>query len=97
MSAAHMGLGQRRKNAVVLVHGLTDSPHFMAAIGRYFHEEMGFNVLLPLLQAHGLKKPEGMQDVSVEEWKRNVEFAIEKAKEMGEKVSRNSPGDQAFL
>ena len=79
--------GQRRKNAVVLVHGLTDSPYFMAAIGRYFHAEMGFNVLLPLLQAHGLKKPDGMRDVSVEEWKRNVEFAIEKAKGMGESVS----------
>jgi esterase/lipase len=78
---------ERRKNAIVLVHGLTDSPYFMAAIGRYFHEEMGFNVLLPLLQAHGLKKPDGMRGVSVEEWKDNVEFAVEKAKEMGEKVS----------
>ena len=78
---------ERRKNAVVLVHGLTDSPYFMAAIGRYFHEEMGFNVLLPLLQAHGLKKPDGMRGVSVEEWKTNVEFAIEKAKGMGDRVS----------
>lgn len=33
-----------RKHAIVLVHGLTDSPHFMAAIVEYFHEMMGFDV-----------------------------------------------------
>lgn len=79
--------GRRRQNALVLVHGLTDSPYFMAAIGQYFYEKMGFNVLLPLLQAHGLKKPDGMKGVSVKEWKRNVEFAIETAREMGDRVS----------
>jgi esterase/lipase len=80
-------VGNRRKNSIVLVHGLTDSPYFMSAIGRYFHEELGFNVLLPLLQAHGLKRPHGMKGVSVEEWMDNVEFAIETAKLMGDRVS----------
>jgi esterase/lipase len=79
--------GKRSKNTVVLVHGLTDSPYFMSAIGRYFYEKLGFNVLLPLLQAHGLKRPDGMKGVSVEEWKDNVEFAIEQAKQIGDRVS----------
>ena len=45
--------------AIVLVHGLTDSPHFVAAIGKHFHEKLGYNVYMPLLHCHGLKKPRG--------------------------------------
>lgn len=82
-----MDWGEKRDNSIVLVHGLTDSPYFMRAIGRRFHEQMGFNVLIPLLQGHGLKEPNGMPGVSLEEWKRNVKFAIETAKELGERVS----------
>jgi hypothetical protein len=43
--------------------------------------------LLPLLQAHGLKRPNGMKVVSIEELKNNIEFSIEKAKQMGDRVS----------
>jgi len=62
--------------AIVLVHGLTDSPYFMTAIGNYFFSELGYNVYLPLLHFHGLKEPKGMEGVSLNEWKANVNFAI---------------------
>lgn len=62
--------------AIVLVHGLTDSPYFMTAIGNYFFSELGYNVYLPLLHFHGLKEPKGMEGVSLNEWKANVYFAI---------------------
>lgn len=78
--------GQQEKNAIVLVHGLTDSPYYMAAIGERFHR-MGFNVLLPLLQCHGLRQPNGMRGVSLAEWKKNVAFALEQATTLGEHVS----------
>jgi esterase/lipase len=78
--------GQPR-NAIVLVHGLTDSPYFMQDIGEYFCSEMGFDVYIPLLRAHGLKQPEGMKDASLVEWRRDVRFAVDKAKESGGKVS----------
>ncbi|WP_310425865.1 serine aminopeptidase domain-containing protein [Chamaesiphon sp. VAR_48_metabat_135_sub] len=78
--------GQPR-NAIVLVHGLTDSPYFMKDIGEYFCSEMGFDVYIPLLRAHGLKEPEDMKDASLIEWRKDVIFAIEKAKESGGKVS----------
>jgi len=65
--------------AIVLVHGLTDSPHFMTAIGDYFFNLLGYNVYLPLLHFHGLKEPEGMEGVSLKEWKSNVNFAVETA------------------
>ena len=66
-------------NAIVLVHGLTDSPHFMTAIGDFFFGELGYNVYLPLLHFHGLKEPKGMEGVSLNEWKANVNFAVKTA------------------
>lgn len=63
--------------SIVLVHGLTDSPHYMKAIARFFFEELKYNVYVPLLQCHGLKEPRGMEGVSAKEWKKNVRFAID--------------------
>jgi esterase/lipase len=75
------------RNAIVLVHGLTDSPYFMRDIGEYFCSEMGFDVYIPLLRAHGLKEPENMKDASLAEWRKDVRFAVDKAKESDAKVS----------
>lgn len=74
-------------NAIVLVHGLTDSPFFMEAIGRYFHEAMGFNVYLPLLAGHGLKEPQGMQGVSLQQWIADVDFALDCAHASAENIT----------
>jgi esterase/lipase len=79
--------GAGNRNAVVLVHGLTDSPHFMSDIGEYFCSEMGFDVYVPLLRAHGLKEPEDMKDAAFSEWEKDVKFAIEAAKKSGGKIS----------
>jgi esterase/lipase len=75
------------RNAIVLVHGLTDSPYFLREIGEYFCSEMGFDVYLPLLCAHGLKEPEDMKDASAAQWQRDVIFALEAAQNSGGKVS----------
>lgn len=73
--------------AIVLLHGLTDSPYAMLAIGEYFYKNLGYNVFLPLLQCHGLKRPGKMIGVSLAEWKRNVEFAVESAADKSATVS----------
>jgi esterase/lipase len=75
--------------AIVLVHGLSDSPYFMLAIGDYFFSALGYNVYLPLLHCHGLKEKEanGMEGVSLDEWKANVDFAIDRASEKANLVS----------
>jgi esterase/lipase len=67
------------KQAIVLVHGLTDSPYFMTAIAQYFFNTLKYNVYLPLLEGHGLVIPSGMEGVSHKEWQRNVQFAVETA------------------
>jgi len=73
--------------AIVLIHGLSDSPFFMAAIAEYFHNVLGYNVYLPLIQSHGLKHPDGMAGVSLVEWKKNVHFALQTAAADAERVS----------
>jgi pimeloyl-ACP methyl ester carboxylesterase len=72
--------------AIVLVHGLSDSPYFLTVIGNYFFEVLGYNVYLPLLHCHGLKEPNGMEGVDMEEWKANVNFAIDTATTKAEQV-----------
>jgi esterase/lipase len=76
-----------RHNAIVLVHGLTDSPYFMKAIAKRFYA-MGFNVLLPLLPGHGLKIPDSQIDtVTFSEWQAEVNFAVDCATDLGQQVS----------
>ncbi len=69
----------KARGSVVLVHGLSDSPYYMVDIANHFYEQLGYNVLLPLLHYHGLKNPLGMEGVELEEWKRNVSWAVEQA------------------
>jgi len=75
------------EKAIVLVHGLSDSPYFMSALGDYFYGVLGYDVYMPLLQCHGLKEPNGMAGVSLSEWKRNVDFALDEAAGKSRKVS----------
>ena len=77
----------RVEKAIVLVHGLTDSPYYMMAIAEYFHNFLGYNVYLPLLQGHGLQHPAGMAGVSLAEWKKNVRFAVQSAAKSAGRVS----------
>jgi esterase/lipase len=74
------------ENAVVLVHGLSDSPHYMDAIGRRLFA-LGFDVFLPLLPAHGLKSPQGMKGVTPEQWMREVDLVTEMAARVAPRVS----------
>lgn len=78
---------EKSGKAIVLVHGLTDSPFYMHAIAQYFHENLGYDVYLPLLHSHGLKDPEGMAEASLEHWKHNVRFALRTAAEGADRVS----------
>jgi len=75
------------EKAIVLIHGLTDSPYSMLATARFFYKELGYDVYLPLLQSHGLKNANGMRGVRLALWKQNVRFAIDSALQGGRRVS----------
>jgi pimeloyl-ACP methyl ester carboxylesterase len=77
----------RAGKAIVLCHGLTDSPHFLKSIARHFHTNLGCDVYLPLLHGHGLKDPKGMEGVELEEWKANIGLAVDTAAGRAEFVS----------
>jgi len=81
---------QTVENAVVLVHGLSDSPYFMQAIGNKFYD-LGFNVLMPLMPGHGINSSEEaekkMDSLDVKDWFAEVAFAVACARDLGQKVS----------
>ncbi len=72
------------KKAIVLIHGLSDSPYYMLALAKFFHEKLSYSVFIPLLQCHGLREPNGMDGVSFEEWKKNVIMSVNVASKYGE-------------
>ncbi|GAB5520145.1 MAG: hypothetical protein RhofKO_23960 [Rhodothermales bacterium] len=74
-------------HAVVLGHGLAASPFMLMDTALHLHEKHGFDVYLPLLDKHGLKKPNGMKGVTLEAWKANMEFGLEAAAERCPTVS----------
>ena len=80
--------GKKTEDVIVLVHGLSDSPHYVSAIGRRFHEA-GANVLLPLLPGHGLKDlGGGMGRWNLHKrWQHEIDAAVGIAREMGERIS----------
>ncbi len=66
------------ERAIILIHGLSDSPWFLRGLAEFFHFRLGYDVYLPLLAGHGLKDPKkSMDTVSFEQWKENMEFAID--------------------
>lgn len=83
----HSAKPHQAAKAIVLVHGLSDSPYFLTALAEHFHKNLGYNVYLPLLQCHGLIAPQGMESVALDEWKANVRFAIEVAAKRSDVVS----------
>lgn len=80
------GTGQPR-DALVLLHGLTDSPWFMRAIAEVMHHQGGMDVYVPLLQGHGLRHPKGMKGVSHQVWIRNAAWAIGQARRSARRLS----------
>jgi esterase/lipase len=79
--------GKATSEVILLIHGLTDSPHFMRAIGRRFHG-MGFNVVIPLLPGHGLKRPaKVMNTVRLTDWLSEVEYNVRLAHQLGSRLS----------
>ena len=70
--------------AIVLIHGLGDSPYFMKSLGEYFQNRC-FLVLSILLPGHGTK-PGDLINTSWREWEKAQEFGVVQAKLQAENV-----------
>lgn len=80
--------GEPRAEAVVLIHGLSDSPFFMCALARVLFDA-GANVVLPLLSGHGLAEPlPGAHAPHLaKRWQADAEAALAFARTRGRRVS----------
>lgn len=81
--------GRRTKRVVVLVHGLTDSPGYVEAIGlRLAAHDDGISVVMPLLPGHGRKQPgEAMESSDYRDWRATVDASVELAATLGDEIS----------
>lgn len=68
--------------AIVLVHGLTDAPYSMKALGEFYRDQ-GLRVVAVRMPGHGTA-PSGLLDVSWRDWLAVVGLAVQYARdEMG--------------
>ena len=80
--------GIKTSDVIILTHGLSDSPYYLQAVADRFFEK-GINVIMPLLPAHGLKKPDdAMEDFKLDsKWRDEIDRAVEVAQSFGERIS----------
>ncbi|MGC1527894.1 MAG: alpha/beta fold hydrolase [Phormidesmis sp.] len=79
--------GRVTDNVIVLIHGLTDSPYYLRAIAEDFARS-GFNVVLPLLPAHGLQRPgRAFHTLKHTDWIETIDQICEMAQALGHRLS----------
>ena len=79
--------GTATSDVLVIFHGVTDSPHYVEAIGRKFHEA-GWNVVLPLLHAHASRNPlQAMRELHQNHWIADVNAMVHLAQGLGQRIS----------
>lgn len=80
--------GRVTKDVIILTHGLSDSPYYMEAVAKRFFSS-GLNVILPLLPAHGLKRPDkALEDLELDtKWREQMDDAVAVASMMGKRIS----------
>lgn len=64
--------------AVVLLHGLTDSPYSQRHIARFYRDQ-GFLAIVPRMPAHGTV-PAALTDVEWEDWMAATRLAVREAR-----------------
>lgn len=80
--------GEMTKDVIVLTHGFTDSPFYMQDVAARFFD-IGCNVILPLLPAHGLKEPnEAIRQEELDNrWRSTIDASVAVARLLGHRVS----------
>lgn len=80
--------GNRTQDVLVITHGFTDSPFYVQAIAARFFAA-GFNVIQPLLPAHGLREPDAViRDEALDtRWRKTLDHSIEVAALLGDRIS----------
>jgi carboxylesterase len=79
--------GRRTPRAIVLVHGLTNSPRQFRELGEQFHAR-GYNVIIPRLPEHGLDPADiaHLKRLTAEKYRDYADRAIDVAQGLGDSV-----------
>ena len=77
--------GVKTARVVLMIHGLTDSPYYMKSLAKTFFDR-GYNVVGILVPGHGTR-PEDLLHVRVWQWRREVDFGMDVAAELGDEIS----------
>ncbi len=77
--------GSRARRTVLMIHGLTDSPWYMRALGEKLYQQ-GYNVVSILLPGHGTR-PEDLLHVKELQWQQEVDRGLNIAAGLGERIS----------
>jgi carboxylesterase len=79
--------GSRTPRVAVLVHGFTNSPRQFRELGRLLYDR-GYNVLIPRLPEHGLRKGDvgSLKTVTAERYRDYADLAIDAARGLGDSV-----------
>ncbi|MEI7528989.1 MAG: alpha/beta fold hydrolase, partial [Elusimicrobiota bacterium] len=77
--------GAKTSETVLMIHGLTDSPWYMRALGGILYQQ-GYNVISLLLPGHGTM-PENLLTVTKEQWQQEVDRGLAMAAGLGEHIS----------
>lgn len=80
--------GKKTDHVIVLTHGLSDSPRYMADVGKCFYDA-GLNVMLTLLPGHGLNDPDdAFEDSDLDTyWRQTIDRAVNLAGAFGDVIS----------
>jgi len=71
--------------AVVLIHGLFESPFYVKGLTRNF-QARGYNVVEPLLSKHWAKPLEKLNEVRYQDWLADTLIDVRRAHKLGKKV-----------
>lgn len=79
--------GSKTPRAIVLIHGLTNSPRQFRELGQQFYER-GYNVIVPRLPEHGLEPADisHLKTLTAEKYRDYADRAIDIAQGLGDSV-----------
>jgi esterase/lipase len=80
--------GHKTENSIVLIHGITSTPHQFERFGRQLHAQ-GYNVVIPRMPYHGFKDRErgDLKLITAEKLREYADNAVDIARGLGENVS----------
>lgn len=77
--------GAKTAKAVLVIHGLSESPKYMESVSRHFYDK-GYNVYSILLSGHQHKNEKDFDTVTYDKWVRDAENGFAVAQQLGDQV-----------